>query len=206
MNCPHCQATVLRKSKFCHECGRSVRRKKRRRAAESRMARRSELAESDEQLLWQASFSAKGLIHAWLLALVSSILLPLGALLLRADSSQWLLLVAFLGLVWAGLGAWLLIRRLNVHYELSDQRLIHRSGILLRKTHRIELIDIDDVAHEQDLIERFFDVGTIEIVSSDRSHPIIELPGIDGIEHVAMLIDDARRRERIRRGIHIEQV
>lgn len=206
MNCPHCQATVLKKAKFCHECGRSTRRTKRRRNATSRMTRRTELAERDERLLWQASFSAKGLIHAWLLVLVSSILLPLGALVLQADSSQWFLLVFVVGLAWGGLGLWLLVRRLNVHYELSDQRLIHRSGILVRRTHRIELIDIDDVAHEQDLIERFFDVGTIEVVSSDRSHPVIALPGIDGVEKVAMLIDDARRRERIRRGIHVEQV
>ena len=30
--------------------------------------------------------------------------------------------------------------------------------------------------------------------------------GINRVEQVAMLIDDARRRERIRRGIHIEQI
>jgi hypothetical protein len=32
------------------------------------------------------------------------------------------------------------------------------------------------------------------------------LPGIDHVNGVAALIDDARRRERVRRGLHIEQI
>ena len=116
------------------------------------------------------------------------------------------MIISIVAFVWVGLAILLFLQRLNVHYELTDQRLIHRSGILLRKTNRIELIDMDDVSHEQGLIERMFDVGTIEISSSDRSDPVIQLPGISSVEEIAMLIDDARRRERIRRGIHIEQI
>ena len=164
------------------------------------------MADKEETILWQGSFSAKGLIHSWLLALLLTIVMPVGGVYVDAGRIEWTVIAAIVALIWLGLLTLLGFQKLNVHYELTDQRLIHRSGILLRRTNRIELIDMDDVSHEQGLIERFFDVGNIEITSSDRSHPVIELPGINHVEQVAMLIDDARRRERMRRGIHIEQI
>lgn len=166
----------------------------------------SRMGDRNETILWSGSFSAKGLIHSWLLALLLTVVMPIGGLAVGASPTEWTVIVGILVIVWIGLALILFIQKLNVHYELTDQRLIHRTGILLRRTNRIELIDIDDISHEQGLIERMFDVGTIEITSSDRSHPSIHLPGINHVDDVAMLIDDARRRERIRRGIHIEQI
>ena len=164
------------------------------------------MADPNETNLWTGTFSAKGLIHSWLLAGLITVVLPIGGIAVNASPLEWNVILGIVVAVWLGLGLLLFFQKLNVHYKLTDQRLIHRSGILLRRTNRIELIDMDDVSHEQGLIERLFDVGTIEIYSSDRSHPKIELPGISNVEQVAMLIDDARRRERIRRGIHIEQI
>lgn len=166
----------------------------------------SPLADNQEEILWSGTFSAKGLLHSWLLAVLLTIVMPIGGKLVEADQFEWIVIVAIIAVVWLSLLLLLLVQRLNVHYELTNQRLIHRSGIFLRRTNRIELIDMDDVSHEQGLIERFFDVGSIEITSSDRSHPFIQLRGIDHVDEVAMLIDDARRQERIRRGIHIEQI
>ncbi len=175
-------------------------------SASSGLSNLSRVGDREETILWSGSFSAKGLIHSWLLAMLLTIVMPIGGIVVSASPTEWMVIGGILVIVWAGLGLMLLVQKLNVHYELTDQRLIHRAGILLRRTNRIELIDIDDISHEQGLIERLFDVGTIEITSSDRSHPHIHLPGINHVDDVAMLIDDARRRERIRRGIHIEQI
>ena len=216
MRCDECDTDLPENARFCHNCGAEVRMKRRsgRRLATTRsrdrpprgVSRKSSLAQRDETVLWTGTFSAKGLVHSWLLAGLISVVLPAGAMTVGANQREWMVLLGVIAVVWVGLGIILFLQQLNVNYELTDQRLIHRSGILLRRTNRIELIDMDDVSHEQGLIERLFDVGTIEIASSDRSHPIIELPGISRVEQVAMLIDDARRRERIRRGIHIEQI
>ena len=73
-------------------------------------------------------------------------------------------------------------------------------------TDRIEAIDMDDVAYEQGILQRLVGVGTIKVISSDRSHPELFLKGIDNVSHVARLIDDARHKERLRRGLHIESV
>ena len=215
MRCEECNAELSRTDRICPECGLDLRthvpgRRRRRRDTESSdnrgLPNRSPLADDEEAVLWTGSFSAKGLIHSWLLAVLLTIVMPVGAAMVQTSPLERTIILVLLTLVWLGLAAFLLFQRLNVHYELTNQRLIHRSGILLRRTNRIELIDMDDVSHEQGIIERLFDVGTIEITSSDRSHPQIKLPGINRVDEVAMLIDDARRRERIRRGIHIEQI
>jgi membrane protein YdbS with pleckstrin-like domain len=79
-------------------------------------------------------------------------------------------------------------------------------GLLWRQTDRIEVIDIDDVAFTQGPVERVFGLGTVRITSSDQSHPELSLPGIENVQIVAGLIDDARRNERRRRGLYIESV
>jgi hypothetical protein len=73
-------------------------------------------------------------------------------------------------------------------------------------TDRIEVIDIDDVTYEQGLVQRMLGVGTIRIASSDRTHPELVLSGIDGVQQVADTIDDIRRKERRKRGLHIESI
>lgn len=199
--CENCRATVPSDARFCGGCGAEVLQ-----GDANRLGKRSHLAEEDETIIWSGSFSAKGLIHSWLLAGLITLVLPVGAYWVKANRTEWLVILAVIALVWLGLALYLAVQKLNVHYELTNHRLIHRSGILIRRTNRIELIDMSDVSHEQGLIERFFDVGTIEITSSDRSHPVIQLYGINDVDGVAMLIDDARLRERSRRGVHIEQI
>jgi hypothetical protein len=65
---------------------------------------------------------------------------------------------------------------------------------------------MDDITFEQKLLERFMGVGTIRISSSDRTHPELYLKGIQDVRRVAGLIDDTRRSERRRRGLHIENI
>jgi hypothetical protein len=70
----------------------------------------------------------------------------------------------------------------------------------------VEVIDIDDVSYSQGPIERLLGVGTIKLLSSDVSDPQLILRGIDDVQRVATLIDNARREERRRRGLYLESV
>ena len=49
-------------------------------------------------------------------------------------------------------------------------------------------------------------VGTIRIRSSDVTDPQITLPGIENGAEIARAMDNARRKERMRRGLHVESV
>ena len=162
--------------------------------------------EDDEYELWHGRYSAKGMINYWLVAILATLLLPLVAGMVGLDRVGWIGLLALILLLWLGLAGLLAWQKLDVHYVLTNQRLIHKSGIVTRHSNRIEVIDFDDVSYHQGIIERIVGVGTIEVVSSDRTDPVLELIGIDRVQEVAGMMDEARRAERIRRGLHIEAV
>ncbi len=215
MNCPECGVKTIRDAQFCHQCGRSLqtgdskfRSLSRSTSTDSQFPpRRSLLNDNDdERPLWEGTFSAKGMVGSWLAAALSTVALLAAGLLLPTTRQQWLGIAVVTGLAWLGLLSLLAWRKLNAHYELTDQRFIHKTGVLRRRTDRIEVIDMDDVSYDQGVVERLLGVGTIRVTSSDRTHPEIALRGIDGVQEVATMMDDARRRERLRRGLHIEAV
>jgi uncharacterized membrane protein YdbT with pleckstrin-like domain len=164
-----------------------------------------------ESKLWEGGFSAKAMYGTWLISIVVSI-----AILIALILVPWTKVVEVpSSLIWGfGLGAialwWVLAigtyfyRRMSIFYELTSQRFIHTSGIFVRTTDRIDVIDIDDVAYTQGLIQRMLGVGTIALVSKDRSHPKLSLRGIDQVSKVAGMIDDVRRKERKKRSLHID--
>ncbi|MFO0944134.1 MAG: PH domain-containing protein [Pirellulales bacterium] len=108
--------------------------------------------------------------------------------------------------MWFGVIGTYFVRRIGQHYELTTQRFIHQSGILVRRTDRLEVIDIEDVSYTQGIIQRMLGVGTIQISGRDQTHPVLLLSGIDKVPEVASLIDDVRRAERRKRSIHLDNV
>lgn len=222
MLCPQCGAEVVAEAIFCHKCGHRV-------AVEqdsqtNPLQRETPVPASDpiekfkaavdqidtsedqERDLWRGGYSSKAMIGAWCLsALVSIALLIIGAMWVR---SAWLWAIFLLLII----GFWgynliiLAYRRLSVRYLLTNQRFLHELGILRRVIDRIEVLDMDDISFEQGIIERMVGVGTIRIVSSDRTHPELVMYGIDNVREVSGLFDDTRRAERRRRGLHIENI
>jgi uncharacterized membrane protein YdbT with pleckstrin-like domain len=159
-----------------------------------------------EEELWRGGYSPHAMTGVWIISgLVSLMLLVVGILWARTGV-WWLVLVALMVLPWLYSFAVLCYRRLSVHYLLTTQRFIHESGILRRVNNRIEVLDMDDITFEQGLFERLTGVGTIRILSHDRSDPDLVLRGIENVPAVAKLLDDARLAERRRRGLHVEQI
>ena len=224
MNCPSCQVEVEDNVKFCPECGaRIADDATQQQAAEldaeiplpggnQTASERFKQATDDRQSgpdieendLWSGSYSPKAMIGWWVAAGAITVVLLVASLMYFSNAFWYTVLALLVG--WAVLGGRYAVRRLGVHYYLTSQRFIHESGILWRRTDRIELIDIDDVTFRQGPVQRMFNVGTIQLLSSDVTDPKMELPGIEGVRHVADMIDDLRRKERRRRGLHIEAV
>lgn len=158
--------------------------------------------------IWEGGYCGKAMFGKYLV--MSIISLVIIVLMVMFDNlhqeNRWLYVLLAIAVMWAYLGLMLLYRKMNVHYRLTTQRFIHRVGILTQVSDRIEVIDIDDVTFHQGFIERMVDVGSIKIESSDKSHPELWLLGIENVKIVANQIDDLRRNERRRRGIHVESV
>jgi membrane protein YdbS with pleckstrin-like domain len=162
-----------------------------------------------EVAIWKGGYSPKAMITVWIGAAFLSLVAIVGGIALGWPPTffwGWVYYLLVILAVWGCLFLRLLYLRLDIHYELSSQRFVHERGILRRVTDRIEVIDIDDVQFEQNLIERIVGVGKIRLVTSDRSHKELLLIGIDQVKDVANKIDNARRKERVRRGLHIEAV
>lgn len=163
-----------------------------------------------EETLWSGGYSPKAMIGSWILCLILSIALIVGMVMLPGILGEqvekkiiWSVGTGIVIALWLIAAATYAYRRLGVFYELTTQRFIHKHGILVRTTDRIELIEIDDVAFTQGPVQRVLNVGAIKLASSDHSHPQLNLVGIDDVNRVSGLIDDARRKERRRRALHI---
>lgn len=213
MLCTVCNTDIPAGSSFCPKCGQPLSGGAAPHAApvasEAKVpapyvARSAAPAEAERQL-WKGSYSPKAMIGWWMLegivviaAIVISILVP--------QPITWIAAAA----IAVGLALWLmltlLIKRLSLEYTLTTEQLTHKAGLLTRTTNRIEIIDIDDVTFQQTLIERFVNVGSVSIVSSDRTHPRLLLHGIDDVQRVSHLIDSAARDQRRKRGAFVEQV
>lgn len=225
MKCRACDAELAENALFCHRCGQKIEvegpsdRSNVTSAAalgsgsatgelhstgslQERLVRQSSPDDPEEQL-WEGRYSGKDMIGTWILA----VLITAGFVIAGVyfwDKTLWLVILAVLVLLFGYVLLVYLRRWLGVRYRLTTQRFFHEHGIFRHVTDRIEVIDMDDVTTVQTLLQRIGNVGRIAIASSDSTHPKLILDGIDNVHRVAQMIDDARRRERMRRGLHIE--
>jgi len=98
----------------------------------------------------------------------------------------------------------LLKRMYSIRYRLTTQRFVQDKGIIARQTDRIDIIDINDIRVEQGPIERMLGIGTMIVMANDRTDPDLKMAGIENVDHVADLMDNARRQVQRRRGLRID--
>lgn len=222
MRCPSCGVEVVEQAVYCHKCGERVLAAGDEAAGDFRLVGdaapeaggptnhtafvQRDTQNAPEEEIWRGGFSSKAMLGAWVTSGLVSVVLLLVAVFWARSATLWLILLVLIVLPWLYYFSVLCYRRMGVHYLLTTQRFIHESGILKRINDRIEVLDMDDIAFEQGLLERMVGVGTIRIMSTDRSHPEFVLPGIEDVEKVASLFDNTRIAERRRRGLHVEQI
>jgi len=90
-------------------------------------------------------------------------------------SNNYILIAGFLALLY-GLYRYLVIQ--SASYTLTNQRIIRRYGLLNRTTFEIELYRVKDVHLYEPLQLRMLRLGTISLISSQRSTQIFELTAI----------------------------
>jgi uncharacterized membrane protein YdbT with pleckstrin-like domain len=205
MECPHCSEQISSGAKFCPDCGGKLAP-----PATPRQKMHSAANGGDdlgpEELLWEGTYSKLAMIGAWASAATASLASIIISFFGGISGPTWIAVIGVNAAIWLALIGRYFYLRFSRHYTLTNQRFTHMRGLLWRQTDRIEVIDIDDVAFTQGPVERMLGIGTVRITSSDQSHPELSLPGIENVQEVAGLIDDARRNERRRRGLYIESV
>jgi len=89
-----------------------------------------------------------------------------------------------------------------IRWVLTTQRLRVVRGILSRSTEEVELTRVRDVSYEQGLAQRALGIGTITVVGTDATSPVVVIHDVEDPEAVKELIRQAvqeqRRRYRVR--------
>jgi len=130
----------------------------------------------------------------------------------RSSTRRWLLgsfagwgtlLTCLAGIGFVIIGVrWLKNR--SASYEITDQRLIIKRGILFKTIDEIELYRIKDVRLGYSLLNQMTDIGTIILTSSDRTtsggeFTLRDIPmARDRREGLRKLVDRARQRRSVR--------
>ena len=130
----------------------------------------------------------------------------------RSSTRRWLLgsfagwgtlLTCLIGVGFVIIGVrWLKNR--SASYEITDQRLIIKRGILFKMIDEIELYRIKDVRLGYSLLNQMTDIGTITLTSTDRTTAggefiLRDIPmARDRREGLRKLVDRARQRRGVR--------
>ena len=85
-------------------------------------------------------------------------------------------------------------------YELTDQRIKLKTGILNQEIDECELYRVRDYKVVKPFFQRIFGLGKIELVTSDRSNSNINLNGIKDPENLYNLIRDNVEKTRRKTG------
>jgi uncharacterized membrane protein YdbT with pleckstrin-like domain len=86
-------------------------------------------------------------------------------------------------------------------YQLTGERLLETKGLLSRTTDVLELYRVKDIGIDQPLIQRLFGRGTVVLVTSDRSTPMVNVSGIRSPHAFAEMLRELVERCRAMKGV-----
>ena len=110
-------------------------------------------------------------------------------------------------LLWLGLGIRMAQALLSHKYRLTTRRLFVSTGFLRRETDQLELLRVRDVfIPPQTLMQRFVNVGSVTIVSSEKSLPNYLILGVADPKGVMDLVWHHARAEQDQRNVRVEQI
>jgi len=170
---------------------------------------KEQAADVDTPSEWtEGGYSPKALNARFLATSAISILLLLLSLWLmwsKEWSSAFTLYpsLAVIAALWIWFACIRIYRVGTIKYQLTAHQFYHEEGIFKRIRDVVEVIDIDDLALERTLWDRMINggVGSVTIKSTDSSSPVLRLAGLDKPDIVFRALDEARRKERVARGL-----
>jgi uncharacterized membrane protein YdbT with pleckstrin-like domain len=87
-----------------------------------------------------------------------------------------------------------------VRYEISPEQIKYTRGVLQRKIDFLEMYRIKDFDQRQSLIMNMLGIMHIRLMTSDISHPMLEIKGIPKsniAEVLRELIEQSRKENRV---------
>lgn len=175
--CPDCGREISTSAPACPNCGRPNGP-----VVAAPMPLRAAVV---EEHLWRGNPSWLLLLGKIILLAVVAIVLPI---LVHSMSTSILQDPAALKIAWVLVTALILwrmgsvllafLRIKSTTYTVTNQRVMIETGIAEKKVEDIDLRYIDDTQFRQRILERMLGIGSVTIVSSDKTTPTYTLRGI----------------------------
>ena len=140
----------------------------------------------------------RGTLAGW-----ATIAMGIAGLALTAigEWDRWPILLTLLALLTV---LWKWLESMATRYDLLQDRLVVRRGIIMKSLDEVELYRVKDIRLDFSLINQIAGIGTVTVTSSDettRSAPLI-LRHIEDAqrrrEELRLLVDRARQQRRVR--------
>lgn len=154
-----------------------------------------DLQNGGEEIVWKGSSSQ--LLNAKHF-IIASILIIASVWASLYFSVTLLSLIAVAALVYA-LYQYMVVNAAS--YTLTNQRIIRKIGLMNRTTFEIELYRVKDVHLFEPLQLRMFGLGTIHLISSQRSSPVFELTAIKNAAELREELRHLVERRRNEKGV-----
>jgi uncharacterized membrane protein YdbT with pleckstrin-like domain len=97
------------------------------------------------------------------------------------------------------LGVWYKVA--SRRYRLTNQRLFVQHGIVAKHLEEIELFRVKDVTVRQGFLQRILGCGTVTVLSTDDTTPVLQIAGIARPVEIKEAIRNAFRAARKREGM-----
>lgn len=138
-----------------------------------------------EEILWSGHPGHVSALNTYMTSVVIVPTILVFASGLAATVSQQAAF-AVLGLIALSLGwaGWTYLTVRCHEMALTTRRLLVRTGVLNKSTDELELFRIKDIRAVEPFIYRMVGRGTVEVLSSDKSTPLVPLLAIEGVQDV----------------------
>ena len=212
MKCPNCGSDLDPLTGVCPQCQRveNTDQATGRTPASGEGTERAPKRGDPDVELWKASYSPRGMIGTWvILGVITIVLIVVDILLIQGPlkshaGSLWGITLGLIALAWLIFLVIAWYRKATIQYRLTTYRFYHQKGFIFRTVDSMEVIDIDDIAMHQNLLERLVGVGRVILRTKDPSDPLLVLHGVPDPLEAFKKIDKARRDEQIRRSIKVQ--
>ena len=97
------------------------------------------------------------------------------------------------------LGVWYKVA--SRRYRLTNQRLFVQRGLVAKHLEEVELFRVKDVTVRQGILQRILGCGTVTVLSTDDTTPVVQLSGIANPVEIKESIRNAFRAARKREGM-----
>ena len=99
------------------------------------------------------------------------------------------------------IAAWQWLSLRAVTYQATGETLTIRRGVLNRQVEQVELFRIKDLSLSKPVWQRMLGMGTIELLTSDQTAPVVRLEAIANSDQVLELLRSTVLRERQAKGV-----